>query len=343
MSWLFLLLATVWQVDPAAETAPSPYPGDSVDDIAVWIHPDDPEQSLIIATLKFSNQEPIKPTGLISYNLDGTQHEVMYLDTPNNIDIRSGFNQQGEAIALIAVSHWWHNRVDLLTIDATTRRLVRLTPSGIDAGLKDVRGVCLYRGKNDQWYYFVSNIHGEIRQFRINPDLSADLVRSFNVESITEGCVADDANHTLYLSEEEVGIWRFGAEPDDASASLVFKLGLFDPLRADLEGITLYHRDDNTGYLIVSSQGNDRFAIFDRQSNDYLGIFEIISTGEIDGTSTSDGITAVSTPLGTAFPQGVFIAHDDENTEPDGSPAKQNFKLVDWRQIERLLKTIEHD
>ena len=40
-------------------------------------------------------------------------------------------------------------------------------------------------------------------------------VRSFDVGSQTEGMVADDQLGYLYVGEEDVGIWRYGAEPTD--------------------------------------------------------------------------------------------------------------------------------
>ena len=44
--------------------------------------------------------------------------------------------------------------------------------------------------------------------------------------------------------------------------------------------------------------------------------------------SHTDGVCATSTPLGDAFPAGVFIAQDDED-----EAGNQNFKVVDWEEI----------
>lgn len=53
-------------VKPMVETAPVTHDGDSADDPAIWIHPSDPAQSLIIGTDKANGG------GLTSYNLDGS-------------------------------------------------------------------------------------------------------------------------------------------------------------------------------------------------------------------------------------------------------------------------------
>ncbi|MFT5015078.1 MAG: myo-inositol-hexaphosphate 3-phosphohydrolase, partial [Dinoroseobacter sp.] len=41
---------------PEIETEPSPYPGDSLDDAVVWYNVENPGQSLVLTTLKASNQ-----------------------------------------------------------------------------------------------------------------------------------------------------------------------------------------------------------------------------------------------------------------------------------------------
>ena len=48
-----------------AQTAPVPHRGDAADDPAVWIHPQQPELSLILGT--------DKQGGLHSYNMDGVK------------------------------------------------------------------------------------------------------------------------------------------------------------------------------------------------------------------------------------------------------------------------------
>ena len=45
-------------------------------------------------------------------------------------------------------------------------------------------------------------------------------------------------------------------------------------------------------------------------------------------TSGTDGIDVTNISLGSAFPQGVFVAQDDVNDS-----GNQNFKLVPWHVI----------
>jgi 3-phytase len=77
--------------------------------------------------------------------------------------------------------------------------------------------------------------------------------------------------------------------------------------------------------------------VYDRAGeNTYRGAFSITASadGRADAVSGTDGIAASSAPLGPDFPHGVFVAQDDENTDP---AALQNFKYVSWADVEAAL------
>ncbi|MCZ6502769.1 MAG: phytase [Gammaproteobacteria bacterium] len=338
----FLLIFSMFYVGATTETEPSPYPGDSVDDIAVWVNAENPSRSLILATLKNNNQTPSKPLGILVYDLQGKQIQFLQGGSPNNIDIRYGYDHDGQQIPIIAVSHWQHNDVSLLTIDPNNLKLVQLTIENIDTGLLKARGLCLYKN-NNQFYYFVISNLGEVRQFRIHSDAqwSASQVRQFSLGSSAEGCVVDDFYNKLYIAEESVGIWRYDADPKSKTVEKIIDLNWLSALKADLEGLAIYDSGDGKGYLIVSSQGNSRFVIYDRLGDKHLGTFGIEPAGDIDGTSKTDGIDASSVNYGSRFPSGFFIAHDDANESPEGVPRHQNFKIVDWRVIQQQLDKIK--
>ena len=62
-------------------------------------------------------------------------------------------------------------------------------------------------------------------------------------------------------------------------------------------------------------------------NNEYLATFQIVN-GPIDGASATDGIEVVNMALGSRFPKGLFVVHD--NTNEGGT---QNFKLVAWEEL----------
>lgn len=332
-------------VHAASETTPVPSIEDAADDPAIWIHPRVPGESLVIGTDKGG--------GLATYRLDGTQVEYRADGRMNNVDIRQGVRFWGRDVDLVAASVRQEAAIALYLIDPDSGRLV---PAGrIPTGLADAYGVCLFVSPGDRRVYALVNAQdGTILQFALSEQdpvsgpesaavspppaiLNGTEVRRFRVESQPEGMVCDDAHARLFVGEEAVGVWRFGAEPGDQRAPvLVAGAGGDGPLRPDVEGLAIIPTSMDDGWLIVSSQGNSRFVVYDRRPPHALRLVFEVGDARIDGVSETDGIDATSAPLGAAFPRGIFVAQDGLNTGAGGEE-NQNFKIVDWRDIERAL------
>jgi 3-phytase len=153
------------------------------------------------------------------------------------------------------------------------------------------------------------------------------------MSSQTEGLAADDEYGKMYIAEEDVAIWSFSAEPDGGDKGKIVDSADGPHLTADIEGLTIYYGEDGEGYLIASSQGDNRYAIYDRRGkNDYVTAFSIEDGKEIDGTSDTDGIDVIGFGLGKTYPYGIFVAQDGENTE-NGQPAIRTSKIVSWEKI----------
>ncbi len=112
-----------------------------------------------------------------------------------------------------------------------------------------------------------------------------------------------------------------------------------DNLEVDVEGLAVYDTGGKSGYLIVSSQGDDTFHVFERRSNEHLGAFMVENTGD------SDGVAITSTPLGRSFPAGIVAIQNGEAEDPpntddingfeyDGST---QFRFVDWKKVAKAL------
>ncbi|MGL5081160.1 MAG: phytase, partial [Microcoleaceae cyanobacterium] len=141
--------------------------------------------------------------------------------------------------------------------------------------------------------------------------------------------------------ENEVGILKFQAEPEAGDDFEVIYSVDEDILVPDLEGLTLYYGDNGSGYLIASSQGDSSYALFDRAgSNEYLDSFVIAGNGDIDQINETDGFDITNVPLGSAYPNGLFVVHDgandpqsviedDEQLENNST----NFKFVPWENV----------
>lgn len=305
-----------FSVGATVETDPVPGSGDAADDAAIWIDTDDPARSLIIGTDKQEGG------GLALYDLSGRQVAFHADGAMNNVDVRGDIvvagNESNNSIAIYRVEDG-----DLVPAASRT----------IEPGI-EIYGNCLYRSATtDALHVFLTSKKGAIEQWELveaeGGMLDGRLVRSLELESQTEGCVADDALGSVYFGEEAVGIWRFDAEPDaDATGRLIDTTGLDGHLAADVEGLSIATLANDGGYLLASSQGRDEYVVYSRTDNAYLATFSIEDAGDIDGTSDTDGIDVAAVPLGDAFPSGLFVAQDGKN--PD---AAQNFKLVPLEAI----------
>jgi 3-phytase len=305
------------------ETQPVPHGGDAADDAAIWIHPRDPAQSTIIGTDKRG--------GLAVYDLGGRQLQYAGGGRPNNVDLRDGFRLGGRRVTVVAAEERDHDQIVLYRVDPVTRRLRSVAARRIRAG-RGVYGSCMYRSAvNRRFYVFVSSYDGIVRQFRLFPGgrgrVDAALVRRFDVGGLAEGCVADDATGALYVSEENRGIWRYGAEPAAGRRrASVDGTGRRGNLTADVEGLALVELSAGARYLVASNQGDDSYAVYRRGGRgEHVTTFRVADGSEADGVENTDGIEATTRPLGPDFPTGMLVAQDGDN--PGGN---QNFKLVAW-------------
>ncbi|WP_369135590.1 phytase [Modestobacter sp. I12A-02662] len=319
----------VAEVSSTVETEPVPHDGDAADDAAVWVNPVDPAMSAIVAT--------DKQGGLIVYDLDGEAVQYLPVGEVNNVDVRpaaDGFTLDGRPVALVVAGNRSTNAIGVFVLDPDTRQLRDVADDAIRPDL-EVYGSCIYHSAaTGKLYAFVDSKEGEVEQWELTDAGSGRVggqrVRSFQVESQVEGCVADHERGDFYLGEETRGIWKFGAEPDAGdSGALIASVSPSGPLVSDVEGLTLVHADGGAGYLIASSQGDDSYAMFRREGdNGYVGSFRIVAGRGIDGVEETDGIDVSTAPLGPSFPAGVFVAQDGKN---DG--AAQNYKLVPLQDV----------
>jgi myo-inositol-hexaphosphate 3-phosphohydrolase len=148
--------------------------------------------------------------------------------------------------------------------------------------------------------------------------------------------VADDGLQRLYVSEEDVGIWRYGAEPGEGDTRALVDGVVSDGghLTPSIKGTALYYRSDGEGYLIAASEGAGNFLVYDRVDNSFLGNFEIRAGNGVDNVNGQDGIDVMNLPLGAGFPQGMFVTQDHVNTDAgNGNSGNQNYKYVPWQAI----------
>ncbi|MFT5101564.1 MAG: 3-phytase [Planctomycetaceae bacterium] len=310
----------------SVETVPVTSTDDAADDPAIWIHPTHPLKSLILAT--------DKKAGVGVYDLAGQQVQFVLAGLPNNIDVRQGLSVgywQGD---LALTSNRADNTVTVFSVDATGAKIIGGFPVDVEP-----YGICMgiLSGKP---YGFVTYKNGRIEAYRfdaIAPEVIVSSAGVLDLETQLEGCVHHDQSNTLFIGEEEAGIWRL----DTVATLNVFStpasvdaIGAPTGLVADVEGLAFYVKDD-LEYLIASSQGNDSYAVYDgRAPYAFRGRFRITTGDGIDGVQETDGLEVSGAAFGRVFPHGFLVVQDGFNA-PFGD--SQNFKVIDWREIEAVL------
>ena len=316
-------------VTARVQTAPVAQSGDAADDPAIWVHPNDPSASLVLAT--------DKKRGLAVYDLQGRETQFLPVGRINNVDLRQSVRLGNERLDVAAATQRDEHGIVLFVIGAD-RRVSEL--ARLPLGYPDIYGLCMRRTEQGDAEVFVNDKDGRFLQLRIERDMGGAVVarrlREFRVASQPEGCVVDDAQNTLFAGEEKRGVWALSANPGDAQGTdrrLVLPVGGL--LRADVEGMAI-HRGTGPAYLVVSSQGNDSFVVLDASAPYRVrGAFRIgINVGAgVDGASETDGLDITASPL-PGFAQGLLVVQDGRKRWPEGP---QNFKYVPWEDVARAL------
>jgi 3-phytase len=318
-----------------AQTEAVPSDGDAADDPAIWIHPDDPGRSLVLGT--------DKKGGLHAYTLDGRPKQLISPGSrPNNVDLlyglRLGPDRRTVDLAVASVSGKSGDGLRFWSIDRRSGDLAEVGVTVSTFGGGRPYGLCTYRSPRDgSAYAFVTDRDGRVEQYRLTTpgdgSIQAGRVRGFAVGSQAEGCVADRERGRLYVGEENVGIWEYGAEPDAGDArTLVAKVGEHG-LAADVEGLAIYYAPGGKGYLIAASQGNGTFHVYDREAPHAHVLTIDPKSGSIDDVAETDGLDVTNERTSDAFPRGLVVVQDGKNE------GRQNFKFFAWDDVagDRLL------
>ncbi|MED5595680.1 phytase [Janthinobacterium sp. P210006] len=318
-------------IAPQAQTEPMARQGDAADDPAIWLS-SNPADARILGTNK--------KQGLLVYDLQGKQTQLLEVGRLNNVDVRQNIQLGGSKVDLAVATQRDDNSMMLFTINADG---VVAEAGRFPTGLKSIYGMCLYQPASGGVEAFINDKDGTFQQYSIGLEgnkFSSTLLRSFKVATQPEGCVADDANARLFLGEETRGVWTTSADAAKPDAlAMVLPVGAH--LTADVEGMAIYRQSGakaNTGYLIVSSQGDSSYVVLDAQAPYKVrGRFKVgfnLPAG-IDGTSETDGLDVTSANLGGAYAQGMLVIQDGYKRLPDGP---QNFKYVAWGDVAKALK-----
>lgn len=302
-------------VHAAVETRPTDGHGDAADDPVVLASANGGSAWILGAD---------KQAGLRQYDLAGRERRLLAVGKLNNIDALS----LGENRFLVAASNRTTRSIDLFHADLDTGELTPTAMLALD--YEEPYGLCmaLVDGVPN---VFVGDKLGNLARWLIEADGSGRSVMSYRFDSLTEGCVVDRDSETLYVGEEAVGIWAVDFR---SGARRLFDAVGAGYLAADVEGLDIYYGSAGR-FLLASSQGDDSFAVYTLPDGQARLKFRIAADPGrgIDGVSETDGLALHAGAL-PGYPLGILVVQDGHNVAP---AENQNFKVVDWREIEALL------
>ena len=321
---------------PVAETQVFPAgSGDIADDSAIWFDPADPARSVVLADSKASTSG-----GIAVLDLQGRLLQFLAGGQIGNVDLRDDVPLGGGSVVLVGANDRTTSTLVFWTLDRATRTLTPVTAGPIPTVSRNY-GFCLYRSPvSGTLYAFVTQDGGPtLQQFALSDDggrVGATLVRTLTVgataTSQSEGCVADDERGLLYVGEEDVAIWRYGAEPGDGAARVAVDRAGAGRLVKDIEGLALTYGPGGTGLLLASSQGDSTVAVYRREGdNAFVTSFAVGANGPIDAVTQTDGVSAHAGDFGGAFAGGLVVVHDATNTGSGTS----NLKYVPLHEVVR--------
>ena len=331
-------LADYVEVEAIYETPPVVTKGDAADDPAIWLNKSNPSNSIVFGTDKKS--------GIYSYNLQGQELSYTNLGNINNIDTRTinvGDDENISDFTFLFASNRTLGSVDLWVFEDNEIR------QKLENNSWKVPSKPSFRGKSDIIVYgicagidakyglvaFLTEDTGpRVEVWNLTED-GLNLITTFNNGGESEGCVYDDQNRTLFISEEEVrGVLKAYRLDDSFDFSEPYIVDSRDgQIGGDPEGVSLYKTPNNSGYLILSSQGDSKFNLYDRNyPYDYITSFRIGSSKSIDNVTDTDGIETINFKLSDEYPEGIMIAQDGYNKDGLWSK-KQNFKFVSFQDI----------
>ena len=304
------------------------------DDPAIWLHPTDKAQSLIIGTDKETGG------GIYAFDLNGKiVRKLTGLKRPNNIDLAYGLMINGKPTDIAVFTERKANKIRIVSLPD----LEFIDNGGIDIfkgekgeGFNEGMGVALYTSPEKKIYAIVGRktgpLEGYLWQYELNGDkgtVTANVVRKFGKYSgkkEIEAIAVDNEAGYVYYSDEQSGIRKYYADPAKGNEELAFfgTTGFAD----DHEGISIYKTGDTTGYILISNQQDKSFMVYPREGSGSIHQHDLITKIPMS-TLESDGSDVTNVSLNAQFPKGLFVAMSNGKV----------FHYYDWRDLEkRILK-----
>ena len=310
------------------------------DDPAIWIHPLDPQRSLIIGTDKGGALYVFDLRGRVVQRIGGLQR-------PNNVDVEYGFRLGKQRVDIAVVTEREAHRLRVYAIDPTTLRLRDIGDPerthvfvGEPPEHSEPMGIALYRRPKDGAIFAIVSRSagpekGYLWQYRLLPTerglVALVKVREFgkfsNKKTI-EAVAVDDLLGYAYYADERDGIGKYYADPDHPHAGEELARFATTGFEGDREGIAIYATGRTTGYIVCVDQRQEDSVLFlyPREGTP-LSPHQHPLVAEIHtGADDTDGIEVTSRAMGREFPRGLLVAMNSKG---------RNFLVYRWEGVEK--------
>lgn len=297
-------------------------------DSTMWVSPNN-DNNLLIVTLE--------EDGFALFNQQGEQ---IFHDNSQEVlgaDIRYDVNDgDGNSIDLLAVTLPNKEAFAFYAIDVDNETTPLINLGELDIPMVP-EAVCLYKNitTGDVSVIGVADT-GNVLQYKLrfsdNSIVSAVTdnaaqpitVRDFNVGGALSACTVDDESATLYVAEQGLGIWAYGADAENVKdRRLVDSLAPLGKL-GEVEGLEMIYQANGEGFLAVADEVAG-FLLYQREdSNAYAGQFDVKGVIEAKAFSVSpDTLWVANTEAESPVYEKVLM------TDLDASLASESISLTD--------------
>jgi len=296
-----------------------PFPsasGDVADGAAIIPDPSTPGNSVVLVT---SKDDSGSSGGVYVLDMDGEIVNSYTGFAPNSIDWRDTTGLSGWDGRILVFTcdriagsydlrcYWFDRSTRALTLASTVN--IAYQPYGTCLGIV---GGALYAYVSDRGPDDTSprNMYQYLLTRSGNSVSIGSPVRTVNVSSVVEGMVVDDESGYWFCSQEDVGLYRYSADPaSGATRTAVDTVGSGN-LVADVEDVAIADTADGKK-LLVSSQGDNSYHVYDLATFAHEQRFTIARPSGGGLVTGTDGLDVCIANLGPTFPHGLIVVHDD--------------------------------
>jgi 3-phytase len=271
--------------------------------------------------------------GLEVYDLAGVRMDAAPAGEAGSLDVRYGVPVNGVATTLIVSSDTTDNSLRFFSMADGALVEVGARPAALGFA---VAGVCFFRNAADAALYVIAvGDGGEFDQRMVFVDAEGRIdtrqARRIGLPSPAEHCVGDDAAGQIYVSEQEVGLWRFDGDPETDATPVLIDAPRLGHITEEVGGVALYDGGPGARYLVASDASSGRLYLYDREADDaWIGA---VSLAGPDGVAVGEpgGLFAVSAALGAQLPSGALLSSDEN------AAGGANYKLASMADVTAAL------